>query len=89
MLQTGPARLARMADVPIYGLTIAYNKEKKKHELHITQPYSSKEVEKSVQAILQKMEPIIEKNMDQLFHDLFFLFSKNNLIFGTELTPTF
>jgi predicted O-methyltransferase YrrM len=60
-------------------LTIAYNKEKKKHELHITQPYSSKEVEDSVQAILQKMEPIIEKNMDQLFHDLFFLFSKNNL----------
>ena len=79
MLQTGPARLARMAEVPIYGLTIAYNKRKKKHELHITQPYSSKEVEDSVQAILQKMEPIIEKNMDQLFHDLFFLFSKNNL----------
>ena len=78
MLQTGPARLARMADVPIYGLTIAYNRKEKTRIAHHP-AYSSKEVEKSVQAILQKMEPIIEKNMDQLFHDLFFLFSKNNL----------
>jgi len=79
LLQTGPARLARIAKVPLYGMIIVYDKKRHKHDLHITGPYSSKEIEKSTQKILCDMEPIVERNMDQLFHDVFHLFSRNQI----------
>ena len=78
MLQTGPARLARMAKVPLYGMIIVYDEDQDKHQLHLTGPYSSKEIENSTQQILRFMEPFVEKNTDQLFHDLFHLFSRQN-----------
>jgi lauroyl/myristoyl acyltransferase len=78
MLQTGPARLARIAKVPIYGMIIVYDEDQDKHQLHLTGPYSSEEIENSTQQILRFMEPFVEKNTDQLFHDLFHLFSRQN-----------
>jgi predicted O-methyltransferase YrrM len=78
MLQTGPARLARMARVPLYGMIIVHDKKAKKHDLHVTGPHSYNEIEKSTQEILHFMEPHVEKNMDQLFHDIFHLFSRRS-----------
>lgn len=88
MLQTGPARLARIAKVPLYGMIIVYDQKRHKHDLHITGPYSSKEIEKATQKILCDMEPIVERNMNQLFHDVFHLFSRNQIKpFAIESRP--
>lgn len=78
-LQTSPGRLARMAMVPIYGMTIVYNQKTNTHRLHITGPYDSKEVETAIQNILTDMEPLVRHNIDQLFHDVFHLFSLTQL----------
>ena len=75
LLQTAPARLAKLAKVPLYGMTISYDQKLGVHNLELTGPYDSCDVEKSVQMILTEMEPIIQNNMDQLFHDIFHLFS--------------
>jgi len=79
MLQTGPARLARIANVPLYGMIIVYDSKAQKHRLRITGPYSNENIENSTQLILRDMEPIVKNNIDQLFHDVFHLFSLTQL----------
>lgn len=74
MLQTGPARLARIAKVPLYGMIIVYDSKAQRHRLRITGPYSNENIENSTQLILKEMEPIVKNNIDQLFHNLFHLF---------------
>jgi predicted O-methyltransferase YrrM len=79
MLQTGPARLARIAKVPLYGMIIVYDSKAQKHRLRITGPYSNENIENSTQMILKDMEPTVKNNIDQLFHDVFHLFSLTQL----------
>ena len=78
-LQTSPARLARLAKVPLYGMTISYNSTEEMHTLQITGPYDSNKVRSAIQNILTDMEPVIRNNMDQLFHDVFHLFNLSRL----------
>jgi len=78
-LQTSPARLARLAKVPLYGMTISYNSTEEIHTLQITGPYDSNKIGSAVQNILTEMEPVVRNNMDQLFHDVFHLFSLSRL----------
>lgn len=75
-LQTGPARLARIANVPIYGMSIAYDQNPKVHTLRISGPHIQSKVEESIQKLLSEMEQIVSQQMNQLFHDVFKLFSK-------------
>lgn len=74
-LQTAPARLASISKVPLYGMTIVYDSKKDHHTLHITGPYDSQDVDTAIQGIISDMEPIVRNNTDQLFHDVFRLFS--------------
>jgi len=78
-LQTSPARLARLAKVPLYGMTISYNSTEEMHTLQITGPYDSNKVGSAIQNILTDMEPVIRNNMDQLFHDVFHLFNLSRI----------
>ena len=78
-LQSGPARLAKLAKVPIYGMSIVYDDIKKLHQLRITGPHDSQNPESAIQQILKEMEGQIRNNMGQLFHDIFSLFSKEQI----------
>jgi len=78
-LQNSPARLARLAKVPLYGMTISYNSTEEMHTLQITGPYDSNKVGSAIQNILTDMEPVIRNNMDQLFHDVFHLFNLSRI----------
>lgn len=78
-LQSGPARLAKLAKVPIYGMSIVYDDIKKLHQLRITGPHDSQNPENAIQQILKEMEGQIRSNMGQLFHDIFSLFSKEQI----------
>ena len=78
-LQTGPARLAKLANVPLYGMIIAYNRKSQKHTLYLSGPYSSDDYTNSMQQILNNMEEVVSQNMDQLFHDIFRLFKKQSI----------
>jgi predicted O-methyltransferase YrrM len=76
-LQTGPARLARIANVPIYGMSIAYDQNDKVHTLKISGPHDQNKVEESIQKLLSKMEEVVSQRMNQLFHDVFRLFNRH------------
>jgi predicted O-methyltransferase YrrM len=78
-LQTGPARLARIANVPIYGMSIAYDQNPKVHTLRISGPHIQSKVEESIQKLLSEMEQVVSQQMNQLFHDVFKLFSKHSV----------
>ena len=76
-LQTGPARLARIANVPIYGMSIAYDQNHKVHTLKISGPHDQNKVEESIQKLLSEMEQVVSQRMNQLFHDVFRLFNRH------------
>ena len=78
-LQSGPARLAKLAKVPIYGMSIVYDDIKKLHQLRITGPHDSQNPKIAIQQILKEMESDIRTNMGQLFHDIFSLFSEEKI----------
>jgi predicted O-methyltransferase YrrM len=78
-LQTGPARLARIANVPIYGMSIAYDQNQKVHTLRISGPHIQNKVEESIQKLLSEMEQVVSQQMNQLFHDVFKVFSKHSV----------
>lgn len=70
-LQTGPARLARIANVPIYGMNISYDQNHKVHSLKISGPFDQNKIEESIQKLLSEMEEVVSQRMNQLFHDVF------------------
>jgi hypothetical protein len=76
-LQTGPARLARIANVPIYGMSIAYDQNHKVHTLKISGPHDQNKVEESIQKLLSEMEQVVSQRINQLFHDVFRLFNRH------------
>ena len=78
-LQSGPARLAKLVKVPIYGMSIVYDDIKKLHQLRITGPHDSQNPKIAIQQILKEMESDIRTNMSQLFHDIFSLFSEEKI----------
>jgi predicted O-methyltransferase YrrM len=78
-LQTGPARLARIANVPIYGMSISYDQNHKLHTLRISGPHDQNKIEESIQKLLSEMEEVISQRMNQMFHDVFRLFNRHSI----------
>jgi hypothetical protein len=75
-LQTSPARIAKISNVPLYGMTIVYDEKKAIHDLYLTGPFDANDFIASTQMILKKMEIHVRDKTNQLFHDIFRLFSK-------------
>ena len=59
-----------------YGMSITYNKLKDNHSLQISGPHDQIKIHEAIQIVLSEMEETISRNMDQMFHNIFYLFSK-------------
>ncbi len=70
-LQTGPARLARLAGVPFVPMCIRYEPEERRHHLYLGLPISSENspIEMTQQAIAQ-LERYVAGQPRQFFHDM-------------------
>ena len=70
-LQTGPARLACLAGVPLVPMCIQYNLEERQHHLHFGSPVwpDKTPIEMTQQAITQ-LEMHIARQPQQFFHDI-------------------
>ncbi|MEI7682554.1 MAG: hypothetical protein WCK07_24385, partial [Betaproteobacteria bacterium] len=79
-LQTGPARLARLAGVPLVPTCIQYNQHERRHHMHFGSPVEPDKtpVEMTQQAITQ-LEQYVGGLPQQLFHDLANIFSSPSL----------
>ena len=53
-LQTSPARIAKISNVPLYGMTIVYDEKKAIHDLYLTGPFDANDFIASTQMILKK-----------------------------------
>lgn len=75
-LQTGPARLACLAGVPLVPMCIQYNQEERLHHLHFGSPVwpVTPPIEMTQQALTQ-LEPYVVGRPQQFFHDLINVFS--------------
>jgi len=70
--QTGPARLAYLAKVPILPMTIQYNLSERRHHLYFGEPvYPCKDHVKVTQHVLSSLEPYISNQPQQSFNDVF------------------
>lgn len=74
-LNLGAARLARLAEVPVYAMTIQYNSKLRRHDLYIGRPRRVTDHVSALQQALDDMAPIVARQPAQLFHDLFGIFS--------------
>ena len=75
-LQTGPARLACLAGVPIVPMCIQYNLEERRHHLHLGSPvWPDKTPIEITQQALTQIEPFVAGQPQQFFHDLVHAFS--------------
>ena len=75
-LQTGPARLARLAQVPLVPTCIQYNPRERRHHMYFGSPVEpdTTPIEMTQQAIAQ-LEQEVGDLPQQLFHDLANIFS--------------
>lgn len=81
-LQTGSARLACSAGVPLVPVAIKYNRNRRYHDLFIGSAImpNSNPVEMT-QAALKQLEQLTDQNTNQLFHDMdYFSAPAENLI---------
>ncbi len=70
-LQTGPARLARLANVPLVPMCIRYQQEEQRHHLHIGSPvWPDQTPIETTQQALNQLEPYMSDQPQQFFHDL-------------------
>lgn len=70
-LQTGSARLASLANVPLIPICIQYNLDEKRHHLYIGEPILSKNSPiEMTQAALIQLESIVSTQPNQFFHNM-------------------
>ncbi len=75
-LNTGPARLAYLAKVPILPMTIQYNTFERHHHLYFSEPvYPCKDHRAVTQAILSSLEQNIAGQPQQWFYDFLAIFT--------------
>lgn len=68
--QTSPARLAKLTNKPLVGMTIRYSPILQSHTLFIGKPHKVINEKSSIQEILFEMEEIVNKHRYQFFHDI-------------------
>ena len=74
-LQTGPARLACLAKVPLVPMCIQYNPEERRHHLYLGSPVWPDTIPiEMTQQVITQLEPYV--GGPQFFHDLFTVFSQ-------------
>ncbi len=75
-LHLGPGRLAAMTGRPLHAMTILFDPERRRHELHLGPPIAEREPEAMIQRALDDMAPIVSRAQWQLCHDLFGIFTQ-------------
>jgi len=76
-LQTGPARLACLARVPLVPTCIQYNLAERRHHLYFGSPvWPSKSPIDMTQQTITQLEGYVAAQPQQLFHDLIDVFSQ-------------
>ena len=70
-LQTGPARLARIAGATVVPMVMIYNARQAVHELHFLPPvpHGLSDID-TTQAALQAIQPLFEASQQQAFYDI-------------------
>jgi len=79
-LHTGPGRLARISGRPMLPMTILFDARERLHHLHIGEPVRAATPNDCIQQTLDQMAPLVEVSRDQLFHNLFGIFSTPHTI---------
>jgi lauroyl/myristoyl acyltransferase len=70
-LQTGPARLASFAGVPLVPICIQYNLEERRHHLYLDSPiWPDKTPIEMTQQALTQLEQYVINQPEQFFHDM-------------------
>lgn len=76
-MQSGPARLASIAEVPIIPVTIQYQPQERRHHLYFDAPiFPSGNPQHITQQLLQVLEKRIADVPEQQFHDIIAEFSR-------------
>lgn len=76
-LQTGPARLAYLAKVPILPMTIQYHVHERRHHLYFGEPiYPCKDHIETTQRLLSEIESHINNDYRQFFYDILSVMAK-------------
>ncbi|OGA52929.1 MAG: hypothetical protein A3F74_06970 [Betaproteobacteria bacterium RIFCSPLOWO2_12_FULL_62_58] len=75
-LHLGPGRLAAMTGRPLHAMTILFDPERRRHELHLGPPVFERDPEILIQRALDDMAPIVSRAPWQLYHDLFGIFAQ-------------
>lgn len=76
-MQSGPARLARIAGVPIVPASIQYRPEQRCHHLYFDAPvFPNDNPQHTTQHLLRSLEKHIARDLQQQFHDIIAVFGR-------------
>jgi lauroyl/myristoyl acyltransferase len=86
-MQSGPARLARIAGVPIVPATIQYRPRERRHHLYFDAPvFPNGNSQHTTQQVLQALEKYVARAPQQQFYDIIIEFGQQGVPAG-QVTP--
>jgi lauroyl/myristoyl acyltransferase len=74
-LHLGAARLALLAGKPLHAMSMVFDPRRRKHDLHIGPAIRQDSPHALIREALEQLAPFIQQAPNQLFHDLFGIFS--------------
>lgn len=85
-LHMGAGRLAVLSGKPLHAMSIVFDPQRRRHDLHIGPPLMGGSAETLIHGALEHLAPSVTSAPEQLFHDLFGIFSQPHVV-ATDSGP--
>lgn len=79
-LHLGAGRLAALSGRPLHAMSIVFDPRRRRHDLHIGPPLAGDSAEALIRGALEQLAPFVASAPEQLFHDLFGIFSQPHVV---------